>query len=283
MRLLAAGALALSACAAQAADGPLDFVFTSEATPAGDAAGQPRAWRFAEMSALRRVPREPGSAANAQPVVLELDPTRRALQSVEWGDSRKPLFSTGEAQDLASVLVRALAVAGADEDLLLASTARREGGVLVSPTTLTARVFMQDGRLQLIVREARAEVYGAYRASRVLPPLAFGSRQGAAAPLGLRSVQGSARRSDWLALDLQAGGVPAAAPAAAAAVAPAAVPAAAAVAAPAAAAPAPRTVRDAAFFDEQAQRLAGLKRLRDQGLLSEQEYEQKRRQIIDGL
>ena len=54
-------------------------------------------------------------------------------------------------------------------------------------------------------------------------------------------------------------------------------------AAPAAAAPAPRTVRDAAFFDEQAQRLAGLKRLRDQGLLSEQEYEQKRRQIIDGL
>ena len=39
MRLLAAGALALSACAAQAADGPLDFVFTSEATPAGDAAG----------------------------------------------------------------------------------------------------------------------------------------------------------------------------------------------------------------------------------------------------
>jgi Short C-terminal domain len=74
---------------------------------------------------------------------------------------------------------------------------------------------------------------------------------------------------------------PVAAPAPPTAVrAPTAVAPAAAVATPAAAAaPAPRT-RDAAFAEEIEQRLVTLKRLRDRGLISEEEYQQKRREVL---
>ncbi len=81
---------------------------------------------------------------------------------------------------------------------------------------------------------------------------------------------------------------PAAAPKAtapAAAAAPAAVlpAAAAAAAAPRAAPVAPAPARDAAYFEEQELRLRTLKRLRDAGLLSEAEYLQKRKEVLDRL
>lgn len=57
---------------------------------------------------------------------------------------------------------------------------------------------------------------------------------------------------------------------------------AAALPAPAASASAPRT-RDAAFFEEQELRLRALKRLRDGGLITEDEYQQKRREILEKL
>jgi len=80
--------------------------------------------------------------------------------------------------------------------------------------------------------------------------------------------------------------VPAAAAAAAAGAAtpppaPAAKPAAAP--SPAVATPTPQRTRDAAFFEEQENRLRTLKRLRDGGLISEQEYEAKRREVLDQL
>jgi hypothetical protein len=63
-----------------------------------------------------------------------------------------------------------------------------------------------------------------------------------------------------------------------------ATPAAAPAAAAAAAAPAaPGRPRDAAFFEEQEARLRTLKRLRDSGLISEEEYQQKRRQVLELL
>ena len=76
---------------------------------------------------------------------------------------------------------------------------------------------------------------------------------------------------------------PAAAPKAATAPA-AVVPAAAAAAATPRAAPvAPAPPRDAAYFEEQELRLRTLKRLRDAGLLSEPEYLQKRKEVLDRL
>ncbi|MBI3154087.1 MAG: SHOCT domain-containing protein, partial [Burkholderiales bacterium] len=58
--------------------------------------------------------------------------------------------------------------------------------------------------------------------------------------------------------------------------------AAGAAAAPKPAAPT-RAARDAAFFEEQELRLRSLQRLRERGLLTEEEYQRKRREIIDAL
>jgi ABC-type phosphonate transport system ATPase subunit len=41
--------------------------------------------------------------------------------------------------------------------------------------------------------------------------------------------------------------------------------------------------RDAAFFEEQELRLRTLKRLRDNGLITEEEYQQKRREVLERL
>lgn len=52
---------------------------------------------------------------------------------------------------------------------------------------------------------------------------------------------------------------------------------------PAPAAPAASRPRDAAFFEEQELRLRTLKRLRDSGLITEEEYQQKRREVLERL
>ncbi len=54
-------------------------------------------------------------------------------------------------------------------------------------------------------------------------------------------------------------------------------------AAPAAVAPPPRRPHDAAFYEEQEQRLRALKRLRESNLITEDEYQLKRRQVLDQL
>ncbi|WP_237715944.1 SHOCT domain-containing protein, partial [Rubrivivax gelatinosus] len=64
--------------------------------------------------------------------------------------------------------------------------------------------------------------------------------------------------------------------------APAAVPA-PVPAAPGAVAPAPQRPRDAGFFEEQEQRLRTLKRLHDNGLITDEEYRQKRYEVLQQL
>jgi hypothetical protein len=70
---------------------------------------------------------------------------------------------------------------------------------------------------------------------------------------------------------------PAVPPAPAAAVAAPSTPAAAARGAT------PRPARDAAFYEEQEQRLRALQRLRERNLISEEEFQRKRKEIIDAL
>ena len=64
---------------------------------------------------------------------------------------------------------------------------------------------------------------------------------------------------------------------------PAAAPAAALPAAPASQPPPAARPRDPGFADEIEQRLLTLKRLRERGLISEEEYQQKRRDILQLL
>jgi hypothetical protein len=262
--ILLAG-LGLAATTAGAAEGPLDFVFLGQARPAR-APGQtgPVAWKVAEFSAVRLVPIEPAAPPNQHPASLELEQLRSQLAAVRVnGISRlpEPLFSRDELDELLPAIVTALQSARPEQDLVLLSTSRRGASFLAPPLSVTARLFMQDGALQVLVHDARLDATNTYRSTRLLPELSFGARA-APAQVDLHGPGMVQRRPDWLAL------TPAAPPPPTAAVTPAAPPS---VAPPA---PVPASLE---------QRLRTLKHLHEQGLISDEDYAHKRRELLGDL
>lgn len=288
-------ALALGGASAPVHAGVMDFLFGGDkSADAGKGDPRQRSWVVRDFTAIRLVPREAGSVANEQPAMLETETLRQLLSPLRFavGTNAQPLFATDELVELLDPLREAFSVAGPDDDLLLLSSSRRGGGVFQAPLAVTARLFVQGGQLQVIVNDARYEFYNDYRGSGRAPQFSFGTRA-RAGKVTLRSAIGTQPRSDWVSLPLTAAAAalpPAAAPAAAPAPVPAtpASPAPAATtarpAAPPAAAAAPALrPRDAGYADEVEQRLITLKRLRDRGLISEEEYQQKRREILQAL
>jgi len=291
MTRLHRGGLALAAALSFAlpahAAGVMDFLFGSKKSGSESAQVDPqrRVWHVGEFTAIRLVPREAGSAPNQHPVVVHPEGLKQQLALVRTPvkGGVQPLFSPDELNELAEPLAQALSVAGPGDDVLLLSTARRGDGVLVTPLGITARIFAQGGNLNLMVHDARLDFVNAYIGSHITPQFDFGTRA-RASTVSLQSAGAPNRRGDWIALPLAAATTPAAPALTAPAAAPAALvaPAAAAAPAPAPAAPGARP-RDAAFYEEQAQRLKGLKMLRDQGAITEEEYQQKRKEILSAL
>jgi hypothetical protein len=145
---------------------------------------------------------------------------------------------------------------------------------------------VREGALNLIVHDARLAVLDRYYADRTLPKFQYGSRQTASSE-SLQAPGATNLRRDWLALPLATAvaTTPATAPApAAAATTPVAAPPTAPAVVPATApAPTPAGTRDAAFYEAQAQRLKALKKLREENLLTEAEYQEKREAILKTL
>ena len=262
------------------AAGWLDTLFGAGSAQAG--AGQ-RLWRLHEFTTVALVAREAGAAANRQPVQLPPESLRQQLAGVQFigrSQAPQPLFAADELAELVGPLAQALERAGPGDDVLLLSASRREGGVLAAPTAVTARLFVQGEQLQLIVHDARFEFYDTYRGTNVAPRFSFGSRS-AAGPALIRSVGAANVRADWLALALPAAAALATPTAPAAPTALPALPAPAAT--PGIAAPLQRGPLDAAGAQEIERRLETLKRLRDKGLITEDEYQQKRWEILQLL
>ena len=239
-----------------------------------------RSWNVREFSSLRLVPREAGSTPNEHPARTEGETLRQLLAQLrfESRDGSQPLFVADELAELAEPLIQALANASADDDVLLLSSSRRGGGLFSQPLAVTARLFVQGGNLQVIVNDTRFEFYDKFRGTNTPPEFTFGSRQKAGASV-IVATSGVSRRADWVTLSLAtnlrvvpvaAGGPSAAAVTAAPTPAPAPEPAVAAV---------PKA-RDARFADDIEQRLLTLKHLRDKGLISEEEYQNKRNEIL---
>jgi hypothetical protein len=269
----------LACSAAPAVAGLLDGLFGSSTGSGARAEPGRRTWTIHEFTTIRLVPRESGSAPNQHPAVIDAEVLRQQLARVRFdvrADVTEALFDTTELAELVEPLAQALASAAPEDDLLLLSSSRRGGGIFVQPMGVTARLFVQGGSLQVIVNDARYEFKNNYSGSRVPPTFTYGSRNRTAG-VALRSASAKAQRADWLALPL----VATAAPAPAATVLPAA--AAPAVPAPAAAAAPPLRPRDPGFADEVEQRLTTLKRLRERGLITEEEYQQKRKEILQQL
>jgi hypothetical protein len=228
------------------------------------------------------------------------------------GSDADAIFTEDELNELSAGLAEALAKAGPREDVVFAMH-DRHGGTLgwFLPRTVTAgRAFYKSGALNVIFGEIHGQFEDQYLATGWLRPFVAGSRSGkgagewtvtSAEPL----LYASAGRPDWIQLAEGAAAAPAASPASPAspppapiaaprpaspgpAVAPASSPPAATPPSPARAAtpasPAPVVVpnRDN-FYQDLEKRLSVLRGLRDKGLITEEEFNEKRKAILREL
>ena len=154
-----------------------------------------------------------------------------------------------------------------------------------APKAVTIRLFVTAEGLQLLVNDARFDFYDRWRGTGATPEFHFGSRA-STGTVAVQSPVATSRRAGWLTFPLTPARTLAAVPVApaftpASSVASESVPARAASYAPVAI---PALVkRDAAFYDEQELRLLAIQKLRDKALMTEAEYQQKRKDILQGL
>jgi len=256
----------------------------------GHAVGR-QLWRIADYTTVELVAREAGAPANQHPWTIEPNTLHALLQQVQVirGGAAKPLFAIDELNSIVPAITEALANARPDQDLALVSSARHEDNTFYSITAVTARLFVVDGHLNLIVRDPRVDFYDAARGSGMAPHFTMGSRI-APGSATLQSASATNQRADWLVLSASAAPPAAPAPttppaafAPAAPMAPVAAPAAPAVVPVPVAPPAPMAAPAAPAMSDAEQRLVNIKRLYDKGLLTKAEYEKKRQEIINGL
>ncbi|WP_257313902.1 SHOCT domain-containing protein [Geothrix fuzhouensis] len=247
--------------------------------PAKGAEARKTHWKLANFSWVNQVPLEAGAAANDHPAKVPEAVLLKVLGSVQvrMEETDTPLFEEKELVPIAKALQEAFASARPSEDLILLSTQRRGGHFMDPAQGVTARLFLKGGELNLIVHDARLDFMDRYSADRTLPTFAYGSRTAGGPAVSLKAEGATQRRPDWLALPLVV-------PAAPQASAPALVPATPLATSPGPGATPPSTPKpDQAFYDLQYQRLKALKRLRDENLISEAEYQEKREAILKTL
>jgi len=249
---------------------------------------------------------------NDQPVVIGAADLAMALSKlrVEEGAhdaAAVPLFARDAARRLAVPLSTALSRAAPDQDVLFAIEMDEKAALFgYKPVSVAGRAFYQNGTLQLIIGEVHVTTIspeyknypiGYPQPDRRLHPHQTGARAKVAhydpaarfeTGEGVSLfVQNGTVRPDWLILNVgllatsdSGHAAVGAAPVGTTPGTPVAVgttPAAAAAAAPSPAAPA---ANPAPSIEE---RLLRLKRLREQDLITEEEYKRKRSEILDQL
>ena len=235
-------------------------------------------WDLARFTWVKRAPAERGAAPNTHPVQLNTEALQALLSTVRAKVEGKEvrLFGAEELKLIAKPLSEALALAQPGEDILLLSTGKHDGGFMAPAEAVTARLFVTGGALNFIVHDTRLEFMARFVLDSTPPTFDYGSRK-VPAPEQLQAPQATRLRPDWLAFPL----TQIAAPVATAVPLPAPLLAPGPAAAPAPA-PAATSAEDAAY-EAKAQRLRTLKRLRDENLLSEAEYQAKREAILKAL
>ena len=235
----------------------LAAVFLLAPVPAWTAAPtRQHRWDLLKYTWVRLERRETGSEPNDHPARIEPATLRPLLESVQitGEEGLEPLFSKNEMDHINGPICAALGQALPEEDVLLFSTFQHSAGIFGPALTVTARIFVKDGQLQIIVKETRLD-YATKALAEVDPPMpGYGSRTTPGKAV-LRTDRARLVRPDWLAFHLEA--------------------APAAVAAPAAA--------PAREMTPSEQRLRNLQRLREQNLITEEEFQKKRQEILKDL
>ena len=228
------------------------------------------------------VPQENGAAVNQQPVSIPVGELQRLLGSIQLlkGDNQpaQPLFTASEVQTLADAVSTGLSQAGPREDIsfVIIGYYPTLMGLAKEMKVTTGRIFYADARLNLILGAAQ----GAYdeRQDRRLYPLLPGSRV-RTADLGGRIVAAhgttdlTLKRDDWLQFPYVPGQTPVVAPATQSAPVPT-------TAEPPRATPVEPTIKHHRSIEERLQILKGLK---EKGLITDDEFNAKRKEILDQL
>ncbi|MCL2656421.1 MAG: SHOCT domain-containing protein [Betaproteobacteria bacterium] len=265
--------------------------------------------RWGEWDRIKMEARGGGESGvpNQQPAQIAPEQIAAALMSIQARPFKevRTVFSEQEAKRLAPAIAGALQRAAANDDLLFVTTGRHSFSDGLSPTLGNAgRIFIQDGRLNLILGMLHADFVADQRSGGAIqyPIFDYGSRGFQTKGIQLiGTTSGDAKliRDDWIAVPLtniQMLVAPAPVPAPAPVLAPAPMLAQQPVSAnpPAsmnapATAPAPTPAAPAGdatledFYKRQEARLRGLKRLHDQGLITDAEFQQKRAEILKDL
>lgn len=235
---------------------------------------------------------ESADANYLHPQNLAAEPLAKALMLLNSNaeKSPKPIFDEASSANFAAGLVAALGKATPKQEALFFVGSRIGFGAatsfLMPSLANTGRAFIDAQGLNIIFGEVQDDYFGAFRSNRMLRSYDFGSR-GRAGKVKLSSNGLSHPRADWVIIPLSGSG-PAAKPVNVA------VPVTPVIAEPAqhqiapilvqpAGRAAPPAVRDESFFQAQEARLKNLKKLRDQNLITEEEYQAKRREILKDL
>lgn len=226
--------------------------------------------------ALYNTEAEPGNR-NSHPITIEADQLSAALSRVRArsGETGEiiDLFPEKNREALAGRLAKELSRIDPDQELHLVSFRRIGTFFSGHRNASAARVFMESGRLNLILGQIDLFFSEFRDADRPVPSM--GSRKRAASLkgriIGTEGVTFVDGRNDWVALDL----VPAAPP----------PPAAAPAAKGSDRTPAEKSPKTAIKPREKSieEKLRILKNLRDKDLITEQEYVDKKRQILDSF
>lgn len=238
--------------------------------------------------------REGGAATNQHPVQVSAADVRALLAQVQWvGDPTEPLFSAKQLDEIAAPVASAFGRASAEQEVSFAVSDQFGFiGPLASRAVTTARLFRQDDRLQVIIGLGRRDFESQFRGTGTLIAFEPGQRgqivdrnvKLAVAPDAGRQV-----RADWVALAMGREVAPTAPPTSAVAAPGAAPPPSKAAVVPS---PSP-TVQPATppaaargadeIYRNVAERLRALDKLRSDGLISEAEYQDKRKQLLRDL
>lgn len=211
---------------------------------------------------------EPGAAENAHPFSISVEALRQLLGRPKVSGSASmwaaPLFTEEELAEFAAPLAAALAKAGPREDVVFAVAGNRGLFGPYSPKYYTTgRLFVRNDRLNLILGKVDERYEGeerSARGSRKLLPGSRAQRIDAGWTIDPAGVEQQAGRPDWLLFDARA--IPAATP------------------------PVPSTSTPPAVENRPSEvenRLRTLQQLKDKGLITDEEYRERRRALLQSL
>lgn len=211
------------------------------------------------------VKREAGSPVNQHPVTIDAEELGKRLKSIRvrhGKDKPRSLFDDDHPQELREFskwLAQALAEASPDTDILFNFPQERGMGFLSEHVMLTGRAFVIDDQLNIIFSHIADYYQGQWLRANMVRKFNRPSRQqsvleGREVVDAVKAPRAQPARGDWVQISL-------------------------ADAAPAARATAPAPTGQL----RAAERLQKLQSLKDKGLINDEEYQQKRQQILNDL